>query len=80
MTLQIRDDRARALAEKLANKRRITMTEAVIQALEAELQRETAKEPLAKRISRIADDLVAAAGPNRRAMSKDGGESIWGQD
>lgn len=30
MTLQIRDDRARQLAQKLAHTRKVTMTEAVI--------------------------------------------------
>ena len=54
MTLQVCDRRARELAQKLAARRQVTITEAVIQALEGELQRETEKEPLADRIARIA--------------------------
>jgi antitoxin VapB len=56
------------------------MTQAVIQALEAELQRETDKEPLAARIARIADELAAGAGPNGRTMSKDEIDAMWGHD
>jgi len=78
MTLQIRDRRARELAQTLAAKRHVTMTEAVIQALEGELRRETEKEPLADRIARIAADLAAAAGPNRRTMTKEEIDAMWG--
>jgi antitoxin VapB len=78
MTLQIRDERARELARKLAAKRNVTMTEAVIQALEGELRRESEKEPLAPRIARIADDLATQAGPNGRTMTKDGIDAMWG--
>ena len=78
MTLQIRDGRARELAQKLAAKRRVTMTEAVVQALEGELRREAEKEPLADRIARIADALAAEAGPNRYVMSKEEIDAMWG--
>ena len=78
MTLQIRDRRARALARQLAARRNVTMTEAVVQALEGELRRETEKEPLAGRIARIAAELAAEAGPNRRIMTKDEVDAMWG--
>lgn len=78
MTLQIRDDRARELAQKLAQKRKVTMTEAVIQALEGELQRESQKEPLATRLARIASDLADQAGPNRRTPTEDEIDALWG--
>ncbi len=78
MTLQIRDDRARALAQELAAKRKVTMTEAVIQALESELRRETEKEPLADRIARIAAIAAAEAGPGGRTMTKDEIDEMWG--
>lgn len=79
MTLQIRDERARALAETLARKRNVTMTAAVIQALEEELRRESAKAPLSKRIAGIAQDLKAQAGPKGRAVGKDEIDDMWGQ-
>jgi len=80
MTLQIRDIRARQLAQRLAAKRKITMTAAVILALEGELRREAEQEPLSDRIARIAAELAADAGPNRRAMSKDEIDAMWGHD
>lgn len=78
MTLQIRDGRARALAKQLAGRRKVTMTEAVIQALEAELRREADAVPLAERVARIAGELEAAAGPDRRVMTKEEIDAMWG--
>lgn len=76
MTLQIRDKRARELAEALAKRRHVTMTDAVIQALEAELRREVESEPLHARLARIADQLAEDAGPNRRLPAK-GDDVPW---
>jgi antitoxin VapB len=78
MTLQIRDERARELAQKLAAKRKVTMTEAVVQALEGELRREAEKEPLACRLKRIAADLAAQGRPGGHAMTKDEIDEMWG--
>ncbi|MGO4566166.1 type II toxin-antitoxin system VapB family antitoxin [Rhizobium sp. 2YAF20] len=47
MNLQIHDPRAHELASELARKRNSSMTDAVIAALEAELQR-SARPPLGK--------------------------------
>jgi antitoxin VapB len=77
-TLQIRDDRARALAEQLAAKRGTTMTEAVVQALEAELRREREKEPLAIRLKRIATRAAALKKPGGQEMTKDEIDEMWG--
>ncbi|WP_276120432.1 type II toxin-antitoxin system VapB family antitoxin [Pararhizobium qamdonense] len=78
MTLQIRDERARELAQQLAERRNVTMTAAVIQALEGELRRDIKKEPLADRIARIAADLANQAGPNRKTMTKEEIDAMWG--
>ncbi|HQS19431.1 type II toxin-antitoxin system VapB family antitoxin, partial [Reyranella sp.] len=77
-TLQIRDERARMLAEQLAARRKVTMTEAVIQALEGELTREKDKEPLASRLKQIATALAAEAQPGGREMTKDEVDAMWG--
>jgi len=77
MTLQIRDARARELAQKLAAKRKITMTEAVVQALDNELRREAEKEPLAVRLKRIAAELAAHGRPGGRAMPKGEIDEMW---
>src|SRR5579875_2628632 len=55
MPLHIRDDRAATLARRLAKRKGVTMTDAVIGALEDALARE--QRPLAERIAEIADDL-----------------------
>ena len=77
VTLQIRDNRARELAQKLAAKRKVTMTEAVIQTLEAELRREAERNPWHP-VKRIATDLAAQGKPGGRAMTKDEIDEMWG--
>jgi antitoxin VapB len=79
-TLQIRDTRARSLAMRLAKQRGVTMTEAVVQALQEELRRARSAEPLAIRIKKISTDLAQHAGPNRRTMTKDEIDAMWGHD
>lgn len=80
MNLQIRDPRARELARKLAERRRTSMTEAVIDALEAQLAEERRRSPLAERLDAIARDLAASAGPGGRAMTKDEIDAMWGHE
>ncbi|UVK38711.1 type II toxin-antitoxin system VapB family antitoxin [Mesorhizobium sp. AR10] len=78
MNLQIRDPRARALARELAAKRKISMTEAVIEALESELKRESGRVPLAERLAVIANEFKARAGEGGRAVNKDEIDDMWG--
>ena len=78
-TLQIRDERARTLAQQLATQRKVTMTEAVIQALEGELRREKDKVPLASRLKQIAIALAAEGKAGGKAMTKDEIGEMWGQ-
>jgi antitoxin VapB len=78
MSLRIKHPRARELALQLAAKRKISMTRAVIEALENELKREKAPAPLAERLAAIADDLRAKAGDFGRAVSKDEIGAMWG--
>jgi antitoxin VapB len=79
MNLQIRDPRAHELAQKLAEKRKVSMTEAVIDALAAELKRETNRAPLADRLAAMAKDLKTKAGKGGRKLSKDEIDDMWGQ-
>lgn len=78
MNLQIRDPRARELARKLAEKRRVSMTEAVIGALEAELRRERAGEPLSARLAAISTRLKAQAQGVGRQVTKQEIDEMWG--
>lgn len=80
MNLQIRDPRARELAEKLAAKRKLSMTAAVIEALEAQLAEERRRGPLADRLDAIAKELATRAGPGGREVSKDEIDAMWGHD
>lgn len=79
MNLQIRDPRARELARRLAARRGVSMTEAVIDALEAELRRTPADKPLSARLKAIADDLATLAKPGGRDLTKDEIGDLWGQ-
>ncbi|MDX5933072.1 type II toxin-antitoxin system VapB family antitoxin [Acidiphilium acidophilum] len=79
MNLQIRDPRAHELARRLAQRRRVSMTEAVIEALEAELQRVPVRTSLADRLGAIADDLAALAKPGGRDMKQNEVDEMWGQ-
>ncbi len=79
MTLQIRDERAQELAQMLAEKRKMTVTDAVIYALEEELRRASAGTPLSERVSRLAEKLRAQAGPKGRELSKNEIDHLWGE-
>jgi antitoxin VapB len=78
MNLQIRDPRARILAERLADRRGVSMTEAVIGALEAELRRRPDPDPLADRLMGIADRLPARSGGTGRDFSREEIDALWG--
>ena len=78
MNLLIRDPRARELAFQLAAKHKVSMTKAVIEALESELAREKGRAPLAERLAAIADDLKTKAGDFGRAVSNDEIDGMWG--
>lgn len=58
MLLQVRNPRANELAAKLPQIRRTTKTQAVIQALEHELDRVEKEKPLAERLRPIQDRIA----------------------
>jgi hypothetical protein len=77
MALHIRDDRAAKLARRLADRNGISMTDAVITALEAALVR--GERPLPERLAEIAADARHLADPRRqRAASKRDVDALWG--
>ncbi|MEP7457040.1 type II toxin-antitoxin system VapB family antitoxin [Phyllobacterium sp. SB3] len=80
VNLQIRDPRAHELARQLAEKRKTSLTEAVIEALQAELQRENHQVPLSARLAEIADRMQALAGSKGREMTKDEIDAMWGHN
>ncbi len=80
MNLQIRDPRARELAQKLAERKGVTITEAVVGALEAELGRHDPKQERIDKLKAIVDGLHAKAKPGGRDLTKDEIDAMWGMD
>lgn len=79
MTLHIRDDRAAELARQLAERRGVTVTEAVVHALEAALARD--KRPLSERIRAIAAEAQRRGDKSKaRQVSKEEIDDLWGHD
>jgi antitoxin VapB len=76
--LTIRDPRAALLARKLAKIRNITMTAAVIAALEQEVRREQKSVPLTTRIRGLAHKARAMAGPKGHIMTRDEIDALSG--
>jgi antitoxin VapB len=79
VSLSIRDPRVRELARDLAARRKSTMTEAIVVALEAELARERQTRPLRDRLADIAMKAKAMARRGGREMNKDDIDALWGQ-
>ncbi len=80
MTLQIRNPRAHELARELADRRGVSMTDAVVQALEKALKDERARLPLRERIKPIIDKLHEGAQPGGHVMSKEEIDAMWGHE
>jgi antitoxin VapB len=77
--LNIRDPRAQSLARELAERRKTTMTDAVVTALRNELARERERVPLEARLRQLAAGLAQAAGPRGRTVGKAEIDALWGQ-
>jgi antitoxin VapB len=77
MPLNIRDPRAAELAKELAERRKITMTAAIIEALENEIKREREKRPLRERLADLAAATRAIAGPNGRDVPQSEIDEMW---
>jgi antitoxin VapB len=77
MPLHIRDDRALKLARRLADRKGVTMTQAVVEALETALERE--QRPLSDRLADIAREARRLAGPARgKRAPKQEIDDLWG--
>lgn len=75
--LNIRNPKAHALASKLASLRKVSITDAVVAALEAELKREQAQTPLAARLEALADRGLAKAGKGGREVGEEERDALW---
>jgi antitoxin VapB len=79
MNLQIRNPRAHELAKRLARRRGVSITAAVIAALEADLNAVAEPRPLNKRVADLTAELRAMAKPGGRDMTKAEIDAMWGQ-
>ncbi len=80
MNLQIRDLRAHNLAERLAKRRGMTLTDAVIAALEADLACDAGHRTLAERAAEITAALKSISQPGGRELTKPEIDALWGHD
>jgi len=80
MNLQIRDPKARQLAKELADERGVTMSQAVVQALEAELKRIEKKKSQQLDVNDLVKELRALGKPGGRDMTKDEIDAMWGHE
>jgi len=71
--LNIRDKRVRELARELADRRGVTMTQVMREALEKEL----ALGSVAERLLEIGRRAAAEASPGGRVMSRDEIDDMW---
>jgi antitoxin VapB len=77
LALNIRDERAATLARRLADRKGVSMTEAVIAALESALLRQ--ERPLPERLADIAADAKRLSDPRRfRPAGKRDIDAAWG--
>jgi antitoxin VapB len=79
MGISIRDPKVGELARTLARLRGTNMTEAIAHALSEEVRREREKHPLVERLRLLAEETAAMAGPNRREVTKEEIDDLWGQ-
>lgn len=78
MNLQIRHPKARELARQVAERDGISLTNAVIKALEAEAARRNSQETIEETIERVHADLVRIGKPGGRVMTKEEIDEMWG--
>jgi hypothetical protein len=80
MPMSIRSPRVEKLTRSLAKKRKTTMTNVLLQALENETARENNKRKLPAHIQEIVDDLKRISKPGGHLMTKDEIDKMWGHE
>ena len=78
MNLQIRHPKARQLARRIADLRRVSMTEAVVDALAADLARRENRESVAETVTRLHEELRRIGKPGGRDLTKEELDELWG--
>jgi antitoxin VapB len=80
MPMSIRSPRVEQLTRSLAKKRKTTMTNVLLQALENETRREKEAPKLPRHIQEIVDDLWRMSKPGGHMMTKEEIDAMWGHE
>jgi antitoxin VapB len=82
MALSIRNPRAEELARELATKRKTTMTDVIVKALEkdAKAEAEADTRPLYEKVKELADRLKRKGKPGGHMMTKEEIDRMWGHE
>lgn len=78
MNLQVRDPRAREFAAKIAKARGVSMTQAVVDALEKEAVQITPQESFREATARIQAELAALRKPGGRDWTREERDDMMG--
>jgi antitoxin VapB len=80
MPISIRNPRVEELARELAQKRNMTMTEVIVQALENEANKKTDNRPLREQLKELSDEFKRKGKPGGHIMTKDEIDKMWGHE
>lgn len=84
MALSIRNPRVEQLARDLAQKRKTTMTDVIVKALERDMKMEAESgadnRPLHEQLKEIADRLKRKGKPGGHMMTKQEIDRMWGDE
>jgi antitoxin VapB len=80
MPISIRNPRVEELARELALKRKMTMTEVIVDSLEVATKMEEDKRPLRERLLDIVEDLHRISKPGGHTMTKEEIDRMWGHE
>ena len=79
MNLQIRNPRAYEMAQRLARIENMTMSDAVVVALDARLKQVETRRPLAEVVAELQRELAELSQGRGHDMTKDEIDDMWGQ-
>jgi antitoxin VapB len=82
MALSIRNPRVEELARQLADKRKTTMTDVIVKALEKDAKAEatTTSDSLHQQLKDLADRLKRKGKPGGHMMTKEEIDRMWGHE
>jgi antitoxin VapB len=80
MPISIRNPRVEELAREMAQKRNVSMTEVILESLEAAKKADLQKRAPRDRIDEIVEELHRHAKPGGHMMTKEEIDQMWGHE